>query len=153
MLFPGSGIFFVKKLKGPFSLPKSERLHGKKAVDSLFSSETAWLVYPLRVVIKTGESTSDAGQTVPKVLFSVSKKNFRKAHDRNRIKRQIREAYRLQKPEFLSQLSAGSFKSLQKDLTIGFIYIAKTGEAYSFIHEKMKRALHEIASKVCKSYE
>jgi ribonuclease P protein component len=140
-------------LKRPFSFPKSERLHGKKAVDSLFSSEIAWLVYPFRIVIEARESASDAVQAIPRILFSVSKKNFRKAHDRNRIKRQMREAYRLQKPEFLSLLSESSSKSLPKDLTIGLIYIAKTGEAYSFIRDKTKRALHEIASKVCKSEE
>ena len=136
------------QLKGPFSFPKSERLHGKKAVDLLFGSGRAWLVYPFRVVITETEIPEGAAGSAPKILISVSKKIFKKAHDRNRIKRQIREAYRTQKPAFISQLSGRSSESLPKQINVGFIYIAKTQEAFSLISAKMKRALNEIASRV-----
>jgi ribonuclease P protein component len=147
MLFHWGSIFFYP-MKGPLSFSKSERLHGKKAVETLFSSESKWLVYPFRLVIHQEETKELPEEWKPKVLISVSKRNFKNAHDRNKIKRRIREAYRTQKTEFITSVLSRLSKSSAKELHIGFIYIGKTIESYSLVSEKMKKALKEILSKV-----
>lgn len=74
------------------TLPKSERLCSKKALDELFGGgHQSVASYPLRAVFMT---TKEAGA---RILVSVSKRFFKRAVHRNRIKRQLREAYRLQK--------------------------------------------------------
>lgn len=74
------------------TLPKSERLCSKKALDELFGGgHQSVASFPLRAVFMT---TEEAGA---RILVSVSKRFFKRAVHRNRIKRQLREAYRLQK--------------------------------------------------------
>ncbi len=70
--------------------------------------------------------------TLPaRLLISVSKRNFKKAVDRNRIKRQIREGYRLQKSEFdLSHID-----------TFAFICVAKEHIDSKFLHKRIKKLL------------
>lgn len=76
-----------------FGLKKAERLCGKKAIDALFAGtdSKSLSAYPIRIVFRP---TEEAGI---RILVSVSKKRFRHAVDRNRVKRQLREAYRLNK--------------------------------------------------------
>ena len=79
-----------------FSYNKDDKLKQKTAIDALFNSGLSVSQYPLRLVF-ISESTLNNGTT--KLAVSVSKRNFKKAVDRNKIKRLIREAYRLNKPE------------------------------------------------------
>src|SRR5690606_34395065 len=81
------------------SFSKAERLCSKKLITQLFSKGSAFNLYPLRFVILKAEAP---GTGFPQVLISVSKKYFKRAHDRNRLKRQIREAYRLNKTKLLT---------------------------------------------------
>lgn len=71
---------------------KSERLCSKKVIDALFAGgNKSFSAFPLRVVYM------ERPEPVSQVLVSVSKRHFKHAVDRNRVKRQIREAYRLNK--------------------------------------------------------
>ncbi len=74
--------------------------------------------------------------TVNQVLFTVSKRNFKRAVDRNKIKRRMREAFRLNK----SQLSA------PKKLLIGYIYTPKEILPYSQIAEVMVKSFKRLAN-------
>ena len=75
-----------------YTLRKAERLSSRKALDALFVGGNPSLsAYPLRVVYMR---TTETGT---RMMVSVSKRYFKRAVRRNRIKRQIREAYRLQK--------------------------------------------------------
>jgi ribonuclease P protein component len=80
-----------------------------------------------------------AGNTLLQAGFGASAKNFRKAVDRNRIKRVTREAYRLQKPE-LEAVLAG--KPVCLDLFI--IYTAKELPEYAIVHEKIGLTLKRL---------
>ena len=76
------------------TLGKKERLKSRKLIGRLFEEGTSIKNFPFRLVYLSTEITSVFSV---KASFSVPKRNFKKAVDRNRIKRLIREAYRLEK--------------------------------------------------------
>lgn len=73
------------------TLGKDKRLKSRKSIEALFTSGKTFKKYPLRIVYTSSES--DLPEI--KVGVSVSKKKFKKAVDRNLIKRRMREAYRI----------------------------------------------------------
>ncbi|MCY7410592.1 MAG: ribonuclease P protein component, partial [Chitinophagales bacterium] len=77
----------------------------------------------------------------PKILIAVSTKNFKRAVDRNKVKRLIREAYRLNK-----QVLYDSLKGKNTHLIIGFIYTSKTIESFSLIQEKVILVMKKLAA-------
>lgn len=74
---------------------------------------------------------------MPLVLISVSRKQFKRAVDRNRIKRQIREAYRQMKGEIWHHQSC--------PFSIGILYIAKEQQPYAYIEERLRKVLLRMA--------
>lgn len=95
-------------------------------------------VFPLRVVYM---SLPEQDETAS-ILISVSKKRFKRAVKRNRVKRQVREAYRKNKHELLSVLSEQGQK-----LAIAFIYLSNELVPSTIIEEKIKILLARIAEK------
>lgn len=75
-------------------LTKAERLKNKKEIDFLFKEGVSFFYYPFHVFAIQKQATQE---TKVKVLFSVSKRKFKKATTRNAFKRKMREAYRLNK--------------------------------------------------------
>lgn len=121
-----------------FTFKKEERLCSKKLFDKLFAEGTSFLVYPLKVVfVETEMNASVPAQTA----FAVSKKLFKRAVQRNLLKRRIREAYRLNKPGFY-------FHCGDKKLALIFIYIGKEILTYQQIEKAMKKALVKVSDKL-----
>lgn len=129
------------------TFPKSERLSGKKKIDSLFQKGRADLrsfyLFPFRVIYhhavnEVGERDGLATVAVRRtaVLINVSKRQFKLAVDRNLLRRRVREAYRLNK-----QL-LGIENSLPTE--IAFLYIAKTKASFEEIEKGMKRTLRKV---------
>ena len=120
------------------TLGKNERLKSRKLIGHLFKEGNSFSIAPLRVLYSlAGETTSplQAG-------FSVSSKKFKKAVDRNRIKRLLREAYRQQKHPLKIQLEENN-----KQLAVFFIYTGREIPEHAFIYEKMGIAIQMIVRK------
>lgn len=115
------------------TLGKRERLHGKSQISRLFTKGNTFYIYPFKVIYLT--ETSDEPER-PKILISVSKKNLKKAVDRNKVKRLVREAYRTNK--------ALLFEESRSSLLFGLIYTAKTILSYTEIEKKIILILHRL---------
>jgi len=106
---------------------KQEKLKKKKLIDELFARGKSISVFPLKMVYLEIDHESDykiqAG-------VSVSKRNFKRAVDRNRIKRLMREAYR--KNKYFIYNSQDTKKHI-----IMFIYQGKKEISYEMMEEKM----------------
>lgn len=121
--------FVIMKL----SLGKSEKLKSRKLIQQLFEEGEQLKNFPLRLLFLQTEHTSD----LPiQVAFSVPKRNFKKAVDRNRIKRLMREVYRKQKPNLYS--------SLNKPHIFMFIFMGKEEPDYHFLEQKMIKLLEKF---------
>ena len=120
-----------------FSFPKKEHLTSKLDIEALFTSKNRALKsFPLRVVYKEVEEAPCSIM----VLISVSKRHFKHAVDRNRAKRQIREAYRLHKHILLEPLL-----NLGKKVHVAFIWTSDRPIESPVITASMKKLLLEIA--------
>ena len=86
---------------------------------------------------------TDAAQPFPaQVLFAVSKKRFKRAVDRNRIKRVSREVYRLNKQAHLYDQLTGS----EKKIVVSLAYIGKELPEYGFAEKKMLKLLKQLCA-------
>ena len=124
----------------PNTLRKPERLNRKKIIEKMFAGGSrSFSVFPLRVVYLSVEELESPAS----ILVSVSKRRFKRAVKRNRVKRQIREAYRMNKHELLRVL-----EEKQCRLAIAFIYLSDQLVESSVIENRMKTALARIAESV-----
>jgi ribonuclease P protein component len=118
-----------------YTLKKDERLKSRKIIQQLFKEGKSFSVFPFRVIYIEEANP----ETYLKAAFSVSSKNFKKAVDRNRIKRLMRECYRLQKKNLEKQLTEN-----KKSLVIFLIYTKKELPEYQFVFEKMGTVIFRI---------
>jgi ribonuclease P protein component len=123
-------------MPGRFGFGKTEKLKRRKDIEDLFLNGKKFGVYPLRVIYKV--LPMEKGSPV-KVGVSVSKKYFKKAVHRNRIKRLLREAYRLQKEPLVNTL-----KEQQKGIVVFFIYNQKELPGFTPIREAIQKSLDQL---------
>jgi len=114
-----------------FTLKKSERLSQKKLIQELFDKGSSFYLYPFKVLFLRNE------RPVNQVMASVPKSIFKRAVDRNTIKRRIREGYRLNKPKLGSD----------KFFSIAYIYTAKEILPSAFIHQKIVLSFDKLIDK------
>lgn len=117
-----------------FRFPKKEKLTGKKEIEELFKNGSSFHLHPFLVKYR---KEPNAEVTTHRVLFTVSKRNFKSAVKRNLLKRRMREAYRLNK-SILPEPSAGTFYQ------IAFVYLPKTLLPYREIEPKLKQLLERL---------
>ena len=122
-----------------FSFKKGERLSSKKAISSLFQSGRSVGSYPIRIIYSQTESE----QYPAIVAISVPKRLFKKAVDRNLLKRRIREAYRLNKPEFYTSL-----QRTNTQMTMIILYQHKEILDYRTVEKGVKMALNQLLQKL-----
>ena len=119
-----------------FTFRKEERLKSKKQIDQLFASGRSFFIYPFKVFWLY----SDDKQPLPaRVLISVSRRNIKKAVQRNRIKRLVREAYRHQKHELYHYLDGHG-----RHLTLAIIYTAQEMMTLDDVSRKINRVLSRL---------
>ena len=124
------------------TLCKAERLCSKKLIEKMFAGGSrSFSLYPLRVVYLPAEEL----QVPASILTSVSKRRFKRAVKRNRVKRQIREAYRKNKHTLIEALAGRDTR-----LAIAFIYLSDKLADSTLIEERMRVALARIAENLQK---
>ena len=109
-----------------YSYSKKEKLKSKKTIELLFKEGDSVSDFPLRLVWL--ETSFDDGSQI-KTAVSVSKKHFKTAVDRNRVKRLMREAYRLNKHIY--------FNNFTTHCAFMILYIGKTKPTLSLLESKM----------------
>lgn len=124
-----------------FKLSKSDILRGKIAVDRLFSNGSSFVIYPYRVVYVYRKAES--GQSILSLLFSVSKKRFKRAVKRNLIRRRIKEAYRLNQGNLNRFL-----QDRQIHLDLALLYLDRTVIEYAFLQKKMQDLLVKLEKQI-----
>lgn len=125
-----------------FGFNKEQRLTGKKRIEKLFLKGHSFQSAFLRVYWENNSSSSKAPA---QLLISVPKKKFKLATDRNRIKRMIREAYRLNKNELVSEL-----KSNGKQIQFAIIFTGHELPVFKPMQEKIIVILQRLMSEVKK---
>ena len=124
--------------KKDFTFKKKERLCSKKVIDRLFTEGESFLVFPLKFVFL---STSLPTSFPVQAGFSVGKKTFKKAVQRNQIKRKMREAYRLNKHNLYE--NAG-----EKQIALFILFIGKTIPDYRQVDDAMNKGLKKLLKEI-----
>ncbi|GAA4942278.1 ribonuclease P protein component [Algibacter agarivorans] len=119
--------------------PKKEKLKSKKLIDQLFTEGQSVSAFPLRLVYMPTTFDEDV---IAKTGVSVSKRNFKTAVDRNRIKRLLREVYRLNKADF--------FNNLTTQHAFMILYIGKDKPTFTQVETRMKILFEKFSNKISK---
>lgn len=119
-----------------FTLPKKEKLKSKKLIEQLFNDGKSVSNYPVKLIyLKT---VHEDGSKF-KIGVTASKRNFRSAVKRNRIKRLMRESYRLNKPLI--------FNNIEGDYAFMFLYLGKDMPTYEHLDKCFKLILKKLLTK------
>jgi ribonuclease P protein component len=119
---------------------RAERLKSRKQIEELVKEGSSLNADPLRMIWKES-SVSQKGSVTATV--AVSKRNFKRAVDRNKLKRRMREAYRLNKEELFSTL-----QQKEKKISLMFFHVSKQLSAYESIEDGMKNVLQKLVSRL-----
>lgn len=115
---------------GNFRFPKEEKLTKKKAIEALFKKGTSFSSFPLKIIF----TVATQGAPLHQILISVPTRNFKKAVDRNTLKRRIREGHRLNK----------SALTTSTRFCLAYIYIAKEILPSATIHQAIQISLKRL---------
>jgi len=121
-----------------YTLNKDDRLKSRKAIEYLFKDGKSFSIFPLRILYMINTASEKPPSNL-RAGFSVSTRNFKKAVNRNRIKRLLREAYRLQKHLLAEQIEAAD-----KALIVFFIYTGNELPDYKTIEEKTQASIKRL---------
>ncbi|MCB0465353.1 MAG: ribonuclease P protein component [Aequorivita sp.] len=111
--------------------PKSEKLKSTKTIENLFLEGKTHSKFPIKVFFLPKESMK-----TNLAAFAIPKRNFKSAVDRNRLKRQLREAYRLNK-HLLEEINGKKFVML-------FLFLGKVKPQYAEVEKAMVKLLKKL---------
>lgn len=113
---------------------KADKLKSRKAIDMLFGKGNSFSNFPFKVIW-----LPENKQTPLQTAVGVSSRNFKKATDRNRIKRLMREAWRLQKNKLDLHLAEKN-----KQLSVFILYVGKELPEYDQVFEKTGTIINRL---------
>ncbi|MFY7900785.1 MAG: ribonuclease P protein component [Chitinophagaceae bacterium] len=119
-----------------FTFNKQEKLKSKKLIESLFANGKSFLVFPVKVMYLPITETVDFPL---KIGVTASSRNFKKAVDRNRIKRILREQYRLNKLPLHTYVQENNLQ-----LAVFFMYIDKSVVTTAVMKKKMPIIINKL---------
>jgi ribonuclease P protein component len=122
-----------------FTLGKQERVKSRKLTEQLFSQGKKFMTPPFRIHYLLVDPSSFILPSSLQFGAGVSTRNFKRAADRNRIKRLSREAWRLQKNELALLL-----KDCNQQLAVFFIYTGKELPSFEVVKAKTAVALNKL---------
>ncbi len=124
------------------TLSKKERICSKKLINELFTGNgRSMTAFPLRVVYM--KRTIDSGQPQAEMLVSVPKRYFKHAVDRNRIKRQVREAFRRNKHTVTAPLNTPT-----EAVAMAFVWLSNEHMATTEVENRMVSLLTRISERL-----
>ena len=126
-------LFFCMPAK--FSYNKKEKLKSRKQLQQLFTKGKSFTVFPIKVFFELNETQDN----IIKTGVGVSSRNFKKAVDRNYIKRLLREVYRTEKTEFTEFL-----KQNNKQISLFLLYVDKALPEYNLLQQKIKKVFEKL---------
>ena len=123
-------------MSGTYSYNKNEKLKSRKMLNQLFAEGKSFSVFPVKVFFLPMHFANNRPINAG---VGVSARNFKKAVDRNRIKRLLRECYRLNKLSLHTTITGKN-----KPMAVFFLYIGKDMPDYTILNEKMKAVLNKL---------
>ena len=127
-----------------FTYQKQDKLKSRKQTQFLFSNGHSINAFPIKLIY-TIETSPKLPEGLLQAGVGAPSRIFRKAVSRNRVKRLLRESYRLQKPSFLKQVQLA-----QKKVSLFFLYTDKVVLTQKEIEDKLKATLTQLAEKMNK---
>lgn len=125
----------MMEIQERYTFSKSERLCHEKKIQRLFHDGKSFLIYPYKVIFRCLDATDEPLQ----IAISVSKRFSKLAVNRNRVKRLIRETYRLNRNELKKKLIQQG-----KSIELIFIFVGKKEESFQFMESRMKKVLDQL---------
>jgi ribonuclease P protein component len=125
------------------TLPKAYKLCSLKKIEQLYANGKLIKVFPLRVLYTLEELPETPQTTLFEVLFSAPKRRFKHAHDRNYIKRIMREALRKNKHPLLEALAQQN-----KKLHFSLTFVADERPTYQLLEQKLCKALDQLIKEI-----
>lgn len=124
------------------TLSKRERIVSRKLIETLFGGgrSQSMVAFPLRVVYMIQERT--ANEPPVQLLVSVPKKHFKHAVDRNRVKRQVREAFRLHKQTLHDAVPQAS------QLLLAFVWLSDSHSPSVTVERRVVGLMQRVAERV-----
>lgn len=136
-------------------LPKSTKLRHRTLINHLFEDGKSVYAYPLRLIYREfskDDLTASFKSAIPEkidniqFMITIPKKKQRKAVNRVLLRRRVREAYRLNRPEFSDSFLAS--KGNDKYLSLAFVYLGDSISDFNHIKEKVESLLEKITAKI-----
>ena len=132
-----------------FTYKKKDKLKSRKQTQYLFSKGQSIQVFPIKLIYTIEQTDPDDSNAmiqsdgIVQAGVGAPSRTFRKAVQRNRVKRLLREAYRLEKPNFINQLNLAN-----KRLNLFFLYIDAQVLVQAEVQSKLREALAILIKKI-----